>query len=300
MKAIELFAGAGGGTTGAMMAGVKVVWAANHWKDAVDYHKLNHPKIQHSCQDLQQADWSLVPSHDLMIASPSCTGFTKARGKDRPHHDNARSTAWAVVSCAEFHKPEVAIIENVPEFADWILYPAWKMAMESLGYSLAPHIVDAADHGVPQNRVRLFIVCTRSKNPLTIRFEPQEHVSAQVDWEFGRWSLINKPGRAKNTLTRIQNGRAAFGDRFLIPYYKSSKTGRDPNRPLGTITTKDRWALVKGDHMRMLTVDEYKACMGFPSDYRLPKQKELAVHMIGNAVCPPVMRDFCNQLKKVA
>lgn len=36
MRAIDLFAGAGGFSTGAVMAGCKVVWAANHWAAAVD------------------------------------------------------------------------------------------------------------------------------------------------------------------------------------------------------------------------------------------------------------------------
>ena len=35
MKAIDLFAGAGGFSTGARMAGAQVVWAANHWPAAV-------------------------------------------------------------------------------------------------------------------------------------------------------------------------------------------------------------------------------------------------------------------------
>ena len=34
-------------------------------------------------------------------------------------HDASRSTAWAVVSAVEFHRPAVALVENVPEFLDW-------------------------------------------------------------------------------------------------------------------------------------------------------------------------------------
>ena len=34
MKAIDLFAGAGGFTTGAELAGARVIWAANHWRAA--------------------------------------------------------------------------------------------------------------------------------------------------------------------------------------------------------------------------------------------------------------------------
>ena len=64
VRAIDLFAGAGGFSTGAHMAGVEVVWAANHWPAAVDVHAANHPETEHSCQDLHQADWTKVPAHD--------------------------------------------------------------------------------------------------------------------------------------------------------------------------------------------------------------------------------------------
>lgn len=35
MNAIDLFAGAGGFTHGARMAGLQVAWAANHWPTAM-------------------------------------------------------------------------------------------------------------------------------------------------------------------------------------------------------------------------------------------------------------------------
>ena len=117
MRAVDLFAGAGGFSTGATMAGVNVVWAANHWPAAVQVHTNNHPDTIHLCQDLQQADWSLVPAHDLLMASPACQGHSRARGKERLHHDAMRATAWAVVSAAECHLPTVVLVENVPEFA---------------------------------------------------------------------------------------------------------------------------------------------------------------------------------------
>ena len=188
MTAIDLFAGAGGFSTGATMAGVKILWAANHWQAAVQVHAENHPDTVHVCQDLHQADWSMVPAHDILLASPACQGHSSARGKDLPRHDAARSTAWAVVSAAEYHKPPVVLVENVLEYTKWILYPAWRIAMEALGYSISPHIVDAADHGVPQNRRRLFIVCTLSKQPLLMMLPTVSHVPAAriIDSEIGR------------------------------------------------------------------------------------------------------------------
>ncbi|MBD8724688.1 DNA cytosine methyltransferase [Oxalobacteraceae sp. CFBP 13708] len=304
MKAIDLFAGAGGFSTGASMAGIDVVWAANHWPAAVAIHSRNHPGTEHLCQDLQQANWRDVPAHDLLLASPCCQGHSKARGKTNgnPQHDASRSTAWAVVSAAEHHRPAFAIIENVPEFTRWALYPAWCAAMDALGYALTPMIVDAADHGTPQHRERLFILAARAAHPLMISLEKRTHVpsSSFIDFDAGAWQPIEKPGRAANTLARIAAGRAAHGDRFISSYYGNTKGGRSIERPVGTITTKDRHAIIDGDRMRMFSKYECRAAMGFPDTYILPDKHEDAVHMLGNAVCPPAARDVISAMLEAA
>jgi DNA (cytosine-5)-methyltransferase 1 len=291
MNAIDLFSGLGGWSTGAAMAGVRVLWAANHWPDAVQWHAVNHPHTQHVCQDLHQAAWQDVPAHDLLLASPCCQGHSKARGKSsgNPQHDASRSTAWAVVSALEFHRPPFAIVENVPEFAQWLLFAAWQSAIEALGYSIAPHIVDCADLGVPQNRVRLFLVIARSRAPLQLDLRKRDHVPAAsfIDYAAPCGTAIHKPGRATATLQRIAAGRRAFGDHFLISYYGNTKIGRTIARPIGTITTRDRWAVVRGDRMRMLTARENLAAMSFPATTQHPQNHRLTVHMAGNAV-PPV------------
>lgn len=290
MDCIDLFSGLGGWSTGAAQAGCNVLWAANHWQEAVRWHKANHPNTQHQCQDLHQADWAQVPAHDLLLASPCCQGHSKARGKKKgnPQHDSSRSTAWAVTSALEVHLPPLAIVENVPEFMEWPLYPAWVAAIQALGYSLSPHVVNCADLGVPQERIRLFIVCTRSAFPLKLNLPKFEHVNASsfIDFSAGRWSLVEKPGRAAATLERVANGRSAHGDRFVMSYYGNTRTGRSLNRPIGTITTRDRWAVVDGDRMRMITADENLLAMSFPPNILRPDNHRLTVHMAGNAVPP--------------
>ncbi|TQV82818.1 DNA cytosine methyltransferase [Aliikangiella coralliicola] len=302
MNAIDLFAGIGGNTEAAKMAGLDVVWAANHNPIAVEFHSLNHPEAIHSCQDLQQADWSQVPAHNFGIASPCCQGHTDARGKEGPHHHKSRSTAWAPVSCWEYHRPEVFLIENVPKFLNWKLFPQWKSCFESLGYSLSINTFDAADSGVPQNRERVFIIGTQSKNPIEISIPKRPHVGVNsiIEWDYARWSLIEKPGRAAATLERVKNGRKRFGDRFVMPYYKSGsgKTGRCLSRPIGTITTKDRWAVVDGDKMRMLNINEYRKAMSFGDHIKLPKTRTPAIQLLGNATCPVQVRDVLKAVKK--
>jgi DNA (cytosine-5)-methyltransferase 1 len=63
------------------------------------------------------------------------------------------------------------------------------------------------------------------------------------------------------------------------------------------VTTRDRWSLVDGDRMRMLTAREYLRAQGFPEGYRIPAVHRTAVALIGNAVCPPVAKHVCEAMK---
>ncbi len=304
MRAVDLFAGAGGFSEGARLAGIDVVWAANHWPSAVQVHANNHPGTAHVCQDLQQADWSQVPQHDLLLASPSCVGHTPARGKERPHHDAARSTAWAVVSCAEAHRPALLVVENVPRLRRWALYPAWRMALEALGYALSEQVLDAADVGVPQHRERLFVVGVQGKTALNVPAGLVAHTPVRnvVDLQAGRWSSVAKRGRSSRTLARIARGRSDYGTTFCMPYYGrgSGLTGRSLDRPLGTVTTKARWALVDGERMRMFLVPEYARVMGFEAGYRLTGDVPTDIHLLGNAVPPPLAAHVLGHLRAFA
>lgn len=51
-----------------------------------------------------------------------------------------------------------------------------------------------------------------------------------------------------------------------------------------------------GDRLRMLSVDEQRTAMGFPSDYPLTGTRAEQVHQLGNAVCPPVASHVVRQL----
>lgn len=296
MRAIDLFAGAGGFSLGAKMAGLEVVWAANHWPDAVTTHQKAFPGVEHACEDLHRVDWTMVPHHDLLLASPCCQGHSRGRGKDRPHHDAARSTAWAVIDAVEMHLPDAVIVENVIEFLDWRLYINWRAALMALGYSVCETIADAADAGVPQHRHRLFVCATRCrplKEPLQLPKRMHRPASSFLRDIPAKTPIKNLCVKTRN---RAAKGRHDHGDRFLLPYYSSCKGGRTIHAPIGTITTRDRYGLVEGDKMRMLTVDEYRDAMGFPAAYPLPDNRKLAIHLLGNSVPPMLACDVISSL----
>lgn len=299
MRVVDLFAGAGGFSEGAKQAGCKVVWAANHWSDAVDIHSMNHPETVHSCQDLQQADFQVIPEYDVLLASPACQGHSNARGKEQPRHDAARSTAWAVVSCVEATKPKAFVVENVVEFTKWTLFPEWQRCLEKLGYSMAINILNAKDFQVAQSRVRVFITGSRVGNALEVKVPTNPVVSFCDIMEKGTSTgWVNIADKARSTFEQWKRGVPVHGDRFLLAYYGSEKCGRSLHKPLGTVTTKERFAIADNGKMRLLTKNEYVKAMGFPESYILPKSKAKSIHMLGNAVCPPVAASILTQLKE--
>lgn len=287
-RVVDLFAGAGGTSTGAVMAGARVVAAVNHWRRAVETHALNHPVTRHFCEDAAVLDPTTLPPHDVLLASPSCTGHTRARGREQPHHDAARATAWCVIRVAEAQRPRSIVVENVPEMLSWVLYRAWRTALTDLGYRVSEQVLDAADAGVAQHRKRLFVVCTRGRRPVTIQAPSAPHISARacVDLDVGVWSEWST--WCVRSRARIVAAQRAHGPDVLIPFYGSATGGRSLDRPIGTLTTVDRYALVRGARGRMLSVAELLRLSSFPASYALTGTRRDAVRLIGNAV-PPLL-----------
>jgi len=87
IRLADLFAGAGGTSTGALQAINRAqlgfdMLAVNHWPTAVKTHELNHPSVRHLCADLNSLDPLKCgcDNLDLLFASPECTHHSIARG----------------------------------------------------------------------------------------------------------------------------------------------------------------------------------------------------------------------------
>lgn len=301
-KAVDLFAGAGGSTQGLEAIGLQVVWAANHNELACRVHQANHPTALHVCQDLHQADWRQVPAHELLWASPACQGHSQAASRggsgkrgSAPAHDALRSTAWAVVSAAEVHRPKIVCVENVPEFRSWVLYQAWQQALKALGYAMEEVIVNAADLGVPQERRRLFVVGVHGRTAVKLRpLEPVAWRSAReiLELDGGDWRSIDTVPAGHQS--RIEAAIKNYGhEGAAFTQAVTGHPGRSLSRPLPSITTKHQMGIVKRSGRswvyRPLTLLEYARGMGFPDDYNwLGTGPRIGCQLVGNAVVPVV------------
>lgn len=319
LRAFDLYCGAGGSSCGAAMAGVTPVGGIDISQTAIDTYELNYPDAQTYCRNINYLTAKSVGEEvgqiDLLLASPECTNHSVARGKakgKKKQSEDSRRTAYQVIRFAKAMEPRWIVVENVTSMRKWTCYSDWLAKLKKVGYQAVETTLNANDFGVAQNRRRLFVICDREKKPaLPSRSRGRKPTVKSIlaspgvngfNWGF---SPLLGHGRARPTLARARRAKKAIGNDkpFLIVYYGGDSAGgwQSLDRPLRTITTLDRFALVKpngdGHEMRMLQPPELSAAMGFPDNYEWPDTtRRNRIKLIGNAVSPPVMRAIVESL----
>ncbi len=266
MKAVDLFCGAGGTSLGAEQAGAELIFAVNHWIVAVRTHFSNFPNARHANARLEHVPPGESPRMDLLLASPECTGHSRARG-GMPTGDQQRAGANEVLKWLAYHKPEFAVIENVPEFRKWgpcgkrgrplkrglgKFFNKWIMDLRAEGYRVEIGELNAMNFGAATSRERLFVIASKSK---PIRWPTPTHTSdgptrwrtaADVlHWRRDCTSVFGRPQpMADATLQRVQTGITRRPLMPLVMSYYGNGSTFPTTQPLGTLTTHDRFALL--------------------------------------------------------
>lgn len=172
---IELFAGAGGASLGLHCAGFRALAHIEWDKDAcatlraaVAAGLLDGDVVE---GDVREVDWSRWPSPDLLWASPPCQDWSTAGKREGAQGSrNGWPWTWDVV---DHIKPTWFLAENVPGmlmhaggadacrgnpegcpacYTAEVLMPDLRRRFAFAGY----YVIDAADHGVPQHRNRVY------------------------------------------------------------------------------------------------------------------------------------------------
>jgi DNA (cytosine-5)-methyltransferase 1 len=282
----DLFCGAGGTSTGLLQAANELgidlnLVAVNHWDLAISTHSYNHPGVAHHNSDLKDVDpLTVVPGGKLrlLVASPECTHFSKARG-GKPMNKQSRASIKYVLRWVRALDVEDVLIENVPEFLDWgpldpaTMLPVAKRKgeyfyrfvrkMEEFGYKVDWRLLVAADYGDPTTRKRLFIQARKSQ---PICWPEQTHHKNGGDmfgslprWKCAReiidWSIQGESifGRKKslspNTMRRIEAGLRKYSGTSFIITTNWGETNRSQARslddPMPTITGQNFLGLVQ-------------------------------------------------------
>lgn len=110
-------------------------------------------------RDLTERCLADVPAVDLYHAGFPCQPFSVA-GKGRGTNDVRGTVIFSIMEYIKLRSPRLVVLENVKGLAsrhkdvlEWI-----RGALRGLNYWVSCRVLNAKDHGVPQNRERLFIV----------------------------------------------------------------------------------------------------------------------------------------------
>jgi DNA (cytosine-5)-methyltransferase 1 len=196
MRFIDVFAGCGGLSLGLLKAGCQGVAAIE--KNSMAFETLRHNLIEGRRYSFDWPDWlpkqamsceqllndhrhhlsSLTGTIDLMVGGPPCQGFSLA-GRRNPA-DPRNKMAEQYLELVKIIKPKFILIENVSGFnskfdeskrknTDDDMYFKKSYAeyiseeLSSVGYFVYRGKINCADFGVPQNRHRYFIICTKEE-----------------------------------------------------------------------------------------------------------------------------------------
>lgn len=249
----DMFCGAGGSSTGAVMAGAEVRLAMNHWARAIETHNMNHPLTDHALADISQANPCYYPRTDILIASPECTNHSLAKGRARknqsqlalwndtkqtdPSEERSRCTMWDPLRFAECHRYKIVILENVVDARYWVMWDAWMKAWDCLGYEHELVFLNSMfAHPTPQSRDRMYFVAWRSgqhKPDLDIRPEAEckscGAIKAIQAWKPGRHA-----GKYRQQYVYACSGCA----REVTPHYYPAASAIDWARPITRISER--------------------------------------------------------------
>jgi len=325
-KYVSLFTGAGGLDIGLERAGLKAVSLCEIEKvfcdtlhenqqfqhaDGIDYFAgavVNNADI---CE-VAGRDLSLGNDVDLVVGGPPCQAFSSS-GKQLSVLDARGKLVHEFLRVVDELKPKMFLFENVRGLVtarDSLGEPGGVICdlleqFHAVGYSCRATLLNSADYGSHQRRVRCFILASRQgRAPLFP--EPTHQKSSDI--LFPRWRTL-KEFLKEHADTNERN--FTFPTKELAEQLKEIPDGcgiksmgkAEPTRPGGhwgyrqgtfiadqklparTVTGSASQDWVRHDGvLRRLTLREVMLLQGFPSDWHLLGTKAQKYKQVGNAV----------------
>ncbi len=187
----ELFAGVGGFRIGLARAGWKTVFS-NQWEPstkvqhASSVYIANFGEDGHSSEDIAKVE-SIPRKFDLLVGGFPCQDYSVAKTLSSAKGLKGKKGVlwWEILRLVELHQPKFIFLENVdrllksPASQRGRDFAVMLRTLGDAGYVIEWRVVNAAEYGFPQRRIRVFIIARKIK-------------SKKVDWN--PFEIISKKG----------------------------------------------------------------------------------------------------------
>lgn len=334
LTAISMFCGCGGMDLGFHNAGFDILWANDNNPDCATTYIDNFTRLTGKnvfqggdIAIIDRPTLSMKSNLDVLIGGFPCQAYSNA-GQRKGLDDNRGRLYEHCLSYIETYKPLFTVFENVRGFLTIKgktnkLYEEITYSLIDLGYEVHLALVNSADYGVPQNRLRVVMVGKRMDLPNCYFFPPKK---TGIDLTLG--PLLEIPSNTANQTDVIKLNPQAYvignmvpegGSWKSIPYEALPKRlqfirdnmrrYRWPNfyrrfsrkEVAGTITAafKPENAGVWHPTLpRTFSAREIARIQSFPDDFVFRGRSVKAIYqMIGNAVPPALARAIAESIK---
>lgn len=166
---VDLFAGAGGLSLGAKMAGIDVVLAIEKDNNSANTYLKNHKDtnvIIDDISNIKHIDVEHKNNITVLFGGPPCQGFSSSNQKTRNKKNPQNWLYSEFIRLANSWNPDWIVFENVEGivstekgyFLKKLLYN-----FNDIGYNCIWNIFNASDYGVPQLRQRFFLIASKKR-----------------------------------------------------------------------------------------------------------------------------------------
>ncbi len=211
---IDLFAGAGGLSLGAEMAGISMRYAVEADAYAAASYKRNFKNATVFCEDIRKLSADKLNAQPVFIimGGPPCQGFSLSNTKTRDMSNPNNRMFEEFLRFVDKIAPTWFVFENVYGLTKFKngeenIQNHIENRFRDIGYTVKSKILYASDFGVPQRRNRLFIVGNR--NGIDFEFPKEFDYSVSVD-------------EAISDLPVLGNGEIQMKGEYTVPFEQAS------------------------------------------------------------------------------
>jgi len=214
-RLIDLFCGAGGMSLGfseVFGQPFQSVWANDFNQFCGDTYNENfghHCVVGDIVEILEQGKIE-IPKADVVIGGPPCQGFSLL---NKNRENDPRKELWRpYLAVVERCGASIFVMENVPQLLGTFEHGEIVEAARSIGFQVWHDKLNAADYGVPQTRIRAFIIGCKFADPsllfpprrthfnpngdgkqLTIPFNKEEYLTKSARWKTVKDAIADLP-----------------------------------------------------------------------------------------------------------
>lgn len=323
--AISLFTGAGGLDIGMERSGFKVLSTLEIDSVFCETLKTNQ-NIGHNvkgyqgrkhlegtkiiCKDIRNVDYDELGNKSLNIdcifGGPPCQTFSSA-GKMGSVFDDRGRLYLDFVNVVGYFKPKTFLLENVRGLVtargrNWEPGEVLRQIVsdfENIGYSCRVSLLNSADYGAPQRRVRCFILGSRGGE--APQFPEPTHknkwislgnfLKANEDHDKRNW--VEPTPEMERKIRKLPEGTGLRSPGIKEPTrpgghwgYKQGGFIADMKLPSRTISgsTSQDWIRTIDGELRRLTLKEVTGIQCFPAGWQFCGSKAQKFKQVGNAV----------------